>query len=74
MHPDAFMLRVAAGDAVTPTDKNYKAYINDSNKFYYLHLSKEQRLKFIDLHNDKTLKLEYPGYFYVNPFFMRNIE
>lgn len=38
-------------------------------KFYLQHLSPEQRTRFIDLYNEKRMKLGYPGYFYVRPFF-----
>jgi hypothetical protein len=39
-------------------------------KFYYQHLSKEQKREFVDLHNDKTMRVGYPGHFYSLPFFM----
>lgn len=42
-----------------------------TGKFYFQHLSPTQRTRFIELLNDKRLKLEYPGYFYRLPFFCR---
>lgn len=38
-------------------------------KFYYQHLSSEQRDEFIELHNSRRMKISYPGRFYVLPFF-----
>lgn len=38
-------------------------------KFYYQHLSEAQRDEFIDLVNSGALKIGYPGYLYVLPFF-----
>lgn len=40
------------------------------SKFYYQHLSEEQRQHFVDLYNDNTMRLGLPGYFYQMPFFM----
>jgi hypothetical protein len=39
-------------------------------KFYFWHLSTEQRKRFIELLNDKKLRIGYPGHFYVKPFFL----
>jgi hypothetical protein len=39
-------------------------------KFYYQHLSEEQRDAFVDLLNAKTVNVGYPGHFYVLPFFI----
>lgn len=38
-------------------------------KFYYQHLSAEQRQRFIELYNEKKLTIGYPGDFYRLPFF-----
>jgi hypothetical protein len=77
MHPEDFLSKVKEGWIVGPTDKHYKAYLTPPQgvngqvgKFYYQHLSVEQRDEFIELHNDKTMKIGYPGYFYVKPFFV----
>ena len=81
MSPELLFEAIEAGCKLTPTDKNYKLYIdgianvfyvpnNNHSKFYFQHFSKEQCIKFIELSNDNKLKLGYPGYFYVIPFFM----
>jgi hypothetical protein len=71
LHPDDFMDRVRSGVEVGPTDKNYKAYIGGSGgpKFYYQHLSADQRREFVELLNDGTMRVGYPGHFYRLPFF-----
>lgn len=72
MNPDDFLAAVKAGSEVGPTDKNYKVYLDGhAGKFYLQHLSEAQRREFFDLYKDKTMKVGYPGYFYVLPFFMR---
>jgi hypothetical protein len=38
-------------------------------KFYYQHLSSEQKDQFIELVNTKRMKIGIPGHFYVLPFF-----
>lgn len=66
--------------SLTPTDKNYKVYLNSRVaglrvplKFYFEHFSEAQKRRFVELHNDGKLKLEHPGYFYRWPFFMQPI-
>lgn len=39
-------------------------------KFYYQHLSDDQKREFIDLWNAKRMRVGYPGHFYRLPFFM----
>lgn len=71
MPPEDFMQAVREGKEVGPTDKNYKAYVGaHEGKFYYQHLSEEQRKEFIALLNEKKVSIGYPGYFYVLPFFV----
>lgn len=127
LHPDDFMeLLERPGVQLTPTDKNYKVYIefeDDSDaeewrvasvtshdpeeegwmrgteippdvdtsgwgdlseswvkliqrgskkteKFYFEHLSEEQRKRFINMLNNKQISLAYPGHFYNLPFFI----
>lgn len=41
----------------------------ERTKFYFQHLSIDQRKRFVDLMNAGSLKLAYPGRFYVMPFF-----
>lgn len=74
MDPVEFLQKVREGYIVGPTDKNYKAYLDAPDggtvgKFYFQHLSNEQRDEFVTLHNDKTMKIGYPGHFYVRPYF-----
>jgi len=76
MHPDDFMEAARTGAEIGPTDKSYKVYVQgwapnglNGGKFYFQHLSAEQRKEFIDLLNAKTMNIGYPGHFYVLPFF-----
>lgn len=83
LNPDVFMERLEAGDVkLGPTDKSYKVYVRDgegravggpAGKFYFQHLSEEQRSRFIELHNEGKLKLGQPGHFYVAPFFCQRV-
>jgi hypothetical protein len=41
------------------------------NKFYFQHLSRDEMQRFIDLYNNKTMKVGTPGHFYVRPYFMK---
>ena len=41
-----------------------------SGKFYFQHLSAEQKTRFVELLNDKRLHIGYPGHFYSLPFFL----
>lgn len=105
MHPDDFLAAVRAGLTIGPTDKNYKAYVEETltatqraelarayeaqgflkdhvteltetaagehvGKFYFQHLSEEQRDEFIGMLNAKSVTIGYPGHFYVLPFFI----
>lgn len=75
LHPNIFMAALEVGGAeLTPTDKNYKVYIQREafgrQKFYFQHLSEEQMIRFVELSNARELKLSIPGHFYVRPFFM----
>lgn len=42
----------------------------DVAKFYYQHLSEDQKREFVDLLNAKKIKIGYPGYLYSRPFFI----
>lgn len=42
----------------------------NQTKFYFQHLSVDQRKRFVELLNEKKLKLDVPGYFYRLPFFI----
>lgn len=77
LNPDTFMRVVKAEEVVLgPTDKNYKVYVmnekvDSHRKFYFQHLSTEQKHRFIELLNEKKIKLGYPGHFYKKPFFIK---
>lgn len=72
MHPDDFMEAMRSGKELGVTDKNYKAYVDGMNgKFYYQHLSAEQRHEFIALINERKINFGYPGYFTVLPYFIQ---
>jgi hypothetical protein len=43
----------------------------DESKFYFQHLSEKQMSRFIELYNEKNIRLSVPGHFYTMPFFMR---
>lgn len=66
--PDAFLERIRAGEQVQPTDKNYKAYIGERDKFYFQHFTEEQWHELVRLLNEKKVSFAYPGYFYCLPY------
>ena len=74
-NPDDLMALLRTGSVeLGPTDKAYKAYIHTlegehAGKFYFQHLSDEQRREFVALLNAKAFPVGYPGHFYVLPFF-----
>lgn len=68
-HPDFLFSSIEAEKLLTPTDKSYKVYIDDSTKFYFQHLSEDERKRFTDLYNSGKIKVHFPGYFYTKPFF-----
>jgi hypothetical protein len=43
-------------------------------KFYFYHLDDEGKKRFIELHNNRTMNLAYPGYLYQKPFFAERKE
>jgi len=71
LHPDRFMEAIHAGAEIGPTDKSYKAYVDGpmQGKFYFQHLSAEQRDAFVAAYNSHVMRIGYPGFFYVPPFF-----
>lgn len=72
--PEDFLARAAAGEPVTPTDKNYKVYIGKNYKVYFQHFDTAQRDELVRLVNAGELVFEHPGFFYVTPFFMTRVE
>lgn len=73
--PDDFFEALKQGAEIIPTDKDYKCYINGNGyhhaKFYFEHMTDEQRINFIELVNAKEILYAYPGYFYRTPYFMK---
>ena len=68
MSAKRFFEAVEAGENIDPTDKSYKVYVGDKySKFYFQHLDEEDKKKFIELYNNKTMKMKYN--FYVRPYF-----
>jgi hypothetical protein len=48
-----------------------KAPAFKTEKFYFQHLSDEQKARFVELINTKVVMFAHPGHFYVIPYFMR---
>lgn len=73
MNPDAFMSGIADGTIeLSPTTKNYKVYVKGPGcgsaiKFYFQHLSEEQKIEFIRLYNANEIRMS--SRFLVPPFF-----
>lgn len=44
-----------------------------STKFYFQHLTDDQKTRFVELINKKKIKIGMPGHFYVLPFFCSNV-
>lgn len=74
--PEAFMAYLQQGGKLGVTDKNYKAYLSDADtaKFYFQHLSKEQRREFADMMTAREVAYGYPGYFTVLPYFIKQVS
>ena len=75
LNPATFMYVLETGEAtLVPTDKDYKTYVIHSDieraKFYFDHLTTAQRIRFVELLNEKRFKIDFPGNFYVLPFFI----
>lgn len=69
-HPEDFFKAIEEGKKVTPTDKNYKVYTEGYVKYYFQHFTGENKKKLIDLLNAKKVAFDYPGHFYVLPYFI----
>lgn len=63
----------SAEEIAAALDEQWGRYAHFSHgpeaKFYYQHLSVEQRDEFIALYNERRMKVGYPGHLYVLPFF-----
>lgn len=64
---------VRTGKTVTPTDKDYKLYV-EGKKAYFQHFTQAHRDEFRDLLNAQKITCEFPGYFYTAPYFLRLIQ
>jgi len=60
-----------AGDQLDPM-KNWKWTTEDRSetKFYFQHLTEPQMQRFVELLNEKKLRIGEPGFFYRKPFFI----
>lgn len=54
---------------VKPGEGNWLSEWQDRVKFYFQHLNRDQQRRFIELVNEGKVKIAFPGYFYVLPFF-----
>lgn len=70
MPRSGFSKSALLGSWIKITTKNKKK----QGKFYFYHLTEDEMIRFIELHNTKKLKLAYPGHFYVFPFFMKRVQ
>lgn len=73
---ERFFQAVEDGVEISPTDKSYKAYVKLPffAKFYFQHLSDEDKTKFIKLANEHKFNLSVPGYFYTTPYFCQKVD
>lgn len=81
LDPDVLMARIEAGTIfLEGSDKNYKVYLKategseplkygGADKFYFQHLSEPQKIRFIELYNERKVKHSL----YVLPFFMARV-
>jgi hypothetical protein len=68
--PEEVFAAIDNGEELIPTDKDYKLYVEPGHrKFYFQHLSEEERKRFVDAMNEKRINYAYPGHFYRLPFF-----
>lgn len=82
INPEQLFKAIDDGVEIGPTDKEYKIYLHGqlapqvrgACKFYFQHLIGSDMERFVELYNNKTMKIGYPGRFYVIPFFMKRIE
>lgn len=80
LNPDTFMARLEDGSIeLCATDKEYKVYVSGTDpnrplqtvKFYFMHLSEPQMIRFVELYNEDKFKFQGGIRFYVWPYFMR---
>ena len=51
--------------------KHWTTRERNETKFYFQHLSTDQKKRFIELLNEKKIKIGVPHHFYVTPFFIK---
>lgn len=66
--PDLTPEEIAAGRYDRPLFGN--AGPVKTEKFYYMHLSSSQKMRFVELLNEKRMNIGPPGHFYVLPYFL----
>lgn len=66
MKPVDFFDAIEQGKSLDPTDKDYKVYVNHTQKFYFQHLVRKEKRRFVDLVNTGKITTK----FHVLPFFM----
>jgi len=71
LNPAKVLAEIEAGERVIPSDKAYKMYLGRDHKAYFQHFTEEHQIRLIKLYNEKKIRFDYPGNFYVPPFFMR---
>lgn len=77
LKPEVALQFLQDGGTVTPTDKNYKMYVqhpdckSPTGKTYFQHFTEENKHEFIQMLNAGGVKFATPGYFYRLPFFIR---
>lgn len=86
LNPDTLMAHLESGDvSLGPTDKDYKVYVQAKpnkedkqlatgergyNKFYFIHLSTDQKKRFVELLNERKIDFGGSAGFYVTPYFI----
>lgn len=77
---EELLAQYRAEGACHPSSGMVGDYVQFSNepattqsKFYFQHLSSDQQKRFVELLNEKKIKLNTPGFFYRLPFFIQKI-
>jgi hypothetical protein len=80
LNPDVFMKQIEDGTIeLGTTTKNYKVYIHADqqegmSKFYFQHLSEDQKKRFVELLGERAIKFHHGYEFTVLPFFVSRIH
>lgn len=82
LNPELILEWMRTGQcSLGPTDKSYKVYIKKTDgtkhsrgadKFYFMHFNEDQMQEFIRIYNlrPRPFEIDYPGKFYVLPYFV----